>query len=182
MNFKKPLQANIAFLLCQFLLTVYAAAEGEIKDLKDFEYWDNGKVKQCAVYNASSGKLLAKAFCGNDGAVERIEKYDGYGNKVETALYDGAGRLTTGVDGWAAKRWWYDGYQLRAQISYDEYGKARERKAYSESGNLVLRQYKDDEDVDPYENAAMFKLLSGQNVAYYDSKGALEEVTRLLHE
>src|SRR5512136_823869 len=96
-----------AFLFFIAGFSVYSWAEGEVQNLKDFEYWDNGKVKRCIMYDVT-GRLKAKAFCRYDGTVEKVEKYDIYGNKAEEALYDENGKLKAGIDGWAAMRWWYD--------------------------------------------------------------------------
>jgi len=168
-------------ILLLSVLLIYAYAEGDIEDLKDFRYWDNGKVKDCTVYD-SQGRLKAKAFCRHDGTVEKVEKYDIYGNKAEEALYDQNGRLKTGIDGWAAARWWYDGRNLISQISYDEYGKPIERKQYSDSGKLVFRQYRDDIKTEPYEEASMALLLGSQNVKYYDSGGRLDDFANIVRE
>lgn len=154
-------------LIGSIFLSVNAAAEGEVQDLKDFEYWDNGKVKQCTVYG-TDGHLKAKAFCRYNGTAEKIERYDIYGNKIEQALYDDRGKLKTGIDGWAAMRWRYDGPVLVSQISYDENGVPIDKKFYSESGKLMARLYRDDERMDPYENAAMHILLGGKNIRYHE--------------
>lgn len=176
------LRKGIVFLFCLIFLSTYAGAEGDIESLRDFDYWDNGKIRQCTVYNVY-GRLKAKAFCRYDGTVEKIEKYDKYGNKIEEILYDGSGKLKKGIDGWAAMRWWYDGSQLVSQISYDEYGRPIERKSYSESGKLISRQYMDDDNLDPYEEANMALLLGQQNVRYYDpTSGRIEEDAELIRK
>jgi len=140
--------------------------EGDIGSLKQFDYWENGKVRQCTMYD-TNGRLKATAYCRHDGSVEKVEKFDNYGNKAEEALYDQKGALKTGIDGWAAMRWWYDGSHLVSQISYDEDGIPLERKQYGESGKLVFRQFRDElTDAKPYEGALMAMLLGGQNVPY----------------
>ncbi len=162
---------SLPILICLFFVASNVYAEGEVEGLKDFQYWDNGKVKQCTMYDAD-GRLTAKAFCRYDGTTEKVEKYDTYGNEVLEALYDEAGKLKTGIDGWAAMRWWYDGSQLISQISYDEDGKPIERKQYSESGKLILRQYIDDgSDLAPYEAASMAMMLGGHNLRYDAAQG-----------
>lgn len=171
-----------AILLYSTCALTDASATGEVKSLKDFQYWDNGEVRQCTVYDAGTGRLKAQVFCLYNGAIEKVEKFDDGGNKIEVSLYDGAGRLKSGIDGWAAMRWRYDGSQLVWQISYDEDGKPIERKFYSESGKLVMRLYRDDDTVNPYANAAMYMMLGGRNIGYYDSRRTLEEVTRVIKE
>lgn len=143
-------------------------AEGEVQGLKQYLYWENGKPRQCDMYG-KDGFVIARAhYRHEDGSIEKVERFDRQGNKVEEAKYDAAGKLKAGIDGWAARRWWYDGAILRSQISYDEYGRPFERKHYSDSGKLVLRQFLEKEDADPYEEAAMYLLLGPQNVKYYD--------------
>lgn len=153
-------------LLCG---SVSLFAEG-VQGLRDFQYWDNGKVRSCTLYD-KDGNLKAKAFCRHDnGTVEKIEKYDRYGNKIEESLYDQKGRLKKGIDGWAAMKWWYDGVNLVSQVSYDEEGRPIERKHFSESGRLVFRQYRDDVAFNPYEEANMALLLGANNMAYHDPR------------
>ena len=160
-------------LICSLIIAISAIliivvpclAEGEVESLKQIEYWDNGKIRQCTMYD-TDGRLKAKAFCRNDGTAEKIEKFDAYGNKTEEAFYDQRGVLKTGIDGWAAMRWFYGGYQLMSQISYDEDGVPIERKQYSESGRLMLRQYRDELDLSPYEGAQMHMMLGGRNIPY----------------
>ena len=171
----------VIFLSYLFCATTHAAAEGGVKDLRDFQYWENGNVRQAAVYDSVSGKLKAKAFCRTDGSVEKVEKYDSSGNKFEEAFYDDKGRLKAGIDGWAAMRWFYENFQLMSQATYDEDGRLIERKIYSPSGKLIFRQYRDSDDR-PHENAAMYMLLGGQNVSSYDTRGSLEEARGMMGE
>ncbi len=159
---------RLILLIACLLIAASAFAEGDVQGLKQYVYWDNGKLKQCDMYD-SDGILKARAFCRHeDGSAEKVERYDRYGNKVEEALYGPGGKLKSGIDGWAARRWWYDGATLRSQISYDEFGRPFERKHYSDSGKLVFRQFLDKDDLDPYEEATMHMLLGPQNVKYYD--------------
>jgi len=155
---------NLAII---FLILLSLAAdcfsEGEIKSLRQYEHWDNGTIKSCALFD-TNGVLKAKSFCRHDGTVEKVEKYDPAGNKIEEAFYDEKGKLRTGIDGWAAMRWWYEDSRLESQISYDETGTPMERRVYNESGRLVMRQYRHDIDFNPYEAANMAMLLGPQNV------------------
>lgn len=159
-------KAVLSFLFL-FLSAAVCFGEGEVKELRQYEYWDNGKIRSCAIYDVD-GRLKAKAFCGHDGVAEKVEKFDVYGNKISEALYDAKGKLKTGIDGWAAMRWWYDGSQLVSQVSYDENGVPMDKRIYSESGRLILRQYRDSANFDPYEGASMAMLLGNRNIPYYD--------------
>lgn len=154
-------------------------ADGEVKSLKKFEFWKTGKVKQCDVYDVN-GYLKAKVFCRSDGSIEKIERFNMLTKKTEEALYDGKGRLKTGIDGWAAIRWIYSGPVLLYEVAYDETGKPMEMKMYSESGRLVARRYRDDVNFDPYEQASMYMLLGGQSAAFYDPTVRKEDESDIL--
>lgn len=173
-------QRLLIFLAYSLFSSAYVLAEGNVRDLRDYRYWDNGNVRECTIYDVN-GSLKANYTYRYDGSVEKVEKFDGYGNKIEEALYDEKGRLKTGIDGWAAMRWWYEGYRRLSQITYDEYGRTVERKQFSESGRLMLRQYKDDEDEDlnPYEEASMAMLLGNRNLRYR-SREKMEEGSNLI--
>lgn len=164
------------------LIPTGASADGEVKNLKAFEYYDNGKVSKCTLYDSATGKLKGKAYCGADGSIQKIEKFNENGDMVEEALYDASGKLKAGIDGWAAMRWRYLDRHLMLQISYDEYGKPLERKYYSESGKLVMRLYRDDDTVNPYVNAAMYMMLGGGNIGYYDPRESYDEVNDLMKD
>lgn len=156
----------IASLLLLFSCYVSSGfCEGDVESLKQLDYWENGKLRQCTVYNVD-GRLASKVFCRDDGSVEKMEKFDTCGNKTEEALYDQKGKLKAGIDGWAAMRWWYEESRLISQIAYDEDGIPIERKQYGESGKLILRQYRDELDMNPYEGAQMYMMLGGRNIPY----------------
>ncbi|MDD5174446.1 MAG: hypothetical protein PHV48_06445 [Candidatus Omnitrophica bacterium] len=155
-------------------------AEGEVKGLKKVEYWKNtGKVKQCDVYDVN-GYLKVKVYCRFDGTIEKIERFNMIGKRVEEALYDGRGKLKTGIDGWAAIRWIYSGPMLMYEIAYDETGKPMEMKMYSESGKLIARRYRDDVNFNPYEQASMYMMLGGQSAAFYDTTLRKEDESDIL--
>jgi len=138
-------------------------AEGEIKSLRQYEHWGSGTIKSCTLFD-TDGLLKAKAYCRDDGTVEKVEKFNPTGDRTEEAFYDEKGKLKTGIDGWAAMRWWYNDGRLESQVSYDEVGLPMERRVYSESGRLIFRQYRHDIDFNPYEAANMAALLGPQNM------------------
>lgn len=144
-----------------------ACAEGQVEGLMDYQYWEDGKIRQCQAYD-TSGRLKAKAFCRRDGTVEKVEKYDAYGNKIQEALIDQNRKLKTGIDGWAIMRWDYRDSKLVAQTSYDELGRPIERKVYSEGGNLIMRQFRDSERLNPTEEAYMATVLGPNNIPCKD--------------
>ena len=174
------IKVKVAFLFLFFLMARFAYAEGEVKGLKKIQYWNNsGKVRQCDIYDVN-GYLKAVVFCYSDGTIQKIERFNMLGKRVENALYDGHGRLKTGIDGWAAIRWIYSGPTLLYEIAYDETGKPMEMKMYSESGKLISRRYRDDVSFDPYEQASMYMLLGGQSAAFYDSTVRKEDEDDLI--
>jgi antitoxin component YwqK of YwqJK toxin-antitoxin module len=140
-----------------------AISEGNVESLKDYKYWDDGKVRGADIYD-NNGRLRAKTFVRSDGSVEKLEKYDTYGNKVEMAYYDEKGRLRSGIDGWAATRWYYEGSRLVAEMSFDEDGNPLERRTYSESGRLTARFYRNADDLNPYKEASMASVLGDQGI------------------
>ena len=148
----------ISAVLCQALVAGPAAAEGTVEGLRDYKYWDDGKTRGCDIYD-KTGHLRARSFNRTDGTVEKIEKFDLSGNRVEEVLYDGNSKMRTGIDGWAAKRWWYDGSRLVSEMSYDEEGHPLSRRLYNEGGNLVAAQFANDANINPYEEANVRLLL-----------------------
>lgn len=157
------------FLFCGIIFIISSAyGDGEVKSLKKFAFWKTGKVRQCDVYDVN-GSLKASVYCRSDGTIEKIERFSMLGKRIEEALYDGHGKLRTGIDNWAAIRWIYSGPTLLYEVAYDETGKMMEMKMYSESGRLIARRYRDDVNFDPYEQASMYMLLGGQSAAFYDT-------------
>jgi hypothetical protein len=149
------------FSLC--IIPAGAYSEGNIDALKEYEYWADGKVRGCKVYD-KDGRLRTRSFCRADGTIEKVEKYDLTGNKVQEGHFDSKGKLTPGLDGWAVMRWQYDEEShLRAQISFDELGRPIERKVYSAGGKMVFRQFRDSDSLNPYEEMQMAMLLGGNN-------------------
>lgn len=162
------LKLTIVFLWCSLFVVSSSYGDGEVKSLKKFTFWKTGKVRQCDVYDVN-GYLKASVYCRSDGTIEKIERFNMLGKRTEEALYDGHGRLKTGIDGWAAIRWIYSGPILLYEAAYDETGKMMEIKMYSESGRLIARRYRDDVNFNPYEQASMYMLLGGQSAAFYDT-------------
>jgi hypothetical protein len=153
----------ISALCLSVCLVCECSGEGEVKSLRQYEHWDSGTIKSCSLFDAN-GELKAKAYCRHDGTVEKVEKFNRVGKRIEEAFYDEKGKLRTGIDGWAAMRWVYNDAHLESQISYDETGMPLERRVYSESGRLIMRQYRHDIEFNPYEDASMAMLLGPQNV------------------
>jgi hypothetical protein len=170
------------YFLIFTLATSLVYAEGEVKNLKEYEYRANGTPWRCTVYDPATGKMKGKIFFDGQGTLNKVERYDVAGQKTEAAFYDQKRRLKMGPDNWAAMRWYYQDSVLRLKISYDALGKPIERLFYGESGKLIGRMYRDDDNQNPYVNAAMHKLLGGNNVAFYDPQEAHNQVSRLLDD
>lgn len=154
----------LLLLLCISILPASVYCEGKIDALKEYEYWTDGKVRGCKVYD-TDGRLRTRSFCRPDGSVEKIEKYDNMGNKSQEGHFDPRGKLAAGLDGWAVMKWEYDAEShVRSQMSFDEMGRPIERKVYSEGGRMVMRQVRDSEKLNPYEEAQMAMFLGGANV------------------
>ena len=117
-NTDKHRIATIVFIIGIFIAS-NAYTDGEVKSLKKFVFWPTGKIRQCDVYDVN-GYLQATVFCRGDGTIEKIERFNMLGKKTEEALYDGRGKLKTGIDGWAAIRWIYSGPTLIYEVAYDE--------------------------------------------------------------
>lgn len=170
------------FFLCALFAAQVLYAEGDISNLKEYDYRSNGRPWRCSVYNAETGRIKGMVYYSPDGNINKMEKFDGDGKKTDEAFYDSKGRLALGPDNWAAMRWFYDQGVLRLRVSYDEQGKAIEKMFYDESGRLMGRMYRDDERVNPYVNAAMHRMLGGNNVAYYDPVESRHQATQLLED
>jgi hypothetical protein len=166
-KFQGNLLKGVAFvLLLAFAVSVPTTGycEGKIDALKEYEYWADGKVRGCKVYD-TDGRLRTRSFCRPDGSVEKIEKYDMAGNKVQEGHFDPRGNLTAGLDGWAVMKWEYDNdLHVRSQMSFDEMGRPIERKLYSEGGKMVMRQFRDSDNLNTFEEAQMAMFLGGANV------------------
>jgi hypothetical protein len=173
---------KLAILIAIILMVSSAHADGDVKNLKEYEYRANGQPWKCTVYDPATGKMKGIIYYDGEGTLNKVERFDPDGRKIEAAFYDGKRRLTIGPDSWAAMRWYYQDGVLRLRVSYDTLGKPIERLFYTETGKLIGRMYRDDEDVNPYVNAAMYRLLGGNNVAYYDPKIATDSLSQLADE
>jgi hypothetical protein len=155
-----------------FFAAVLCAGDAGADDMesKESEYWLNTQVKISREYDPWSG-LTNKNYFRDDGTLEKNEKYDTYGKRVEVSFYDNRGRLQEGVDGWAAIRWkWYEDGTLAEQSYYGPDGHLRQRKLFNSLGDLVARQLVDDGALNPYEQ---FRPVSVRRVTdiVYDQYG-----------
>lgn len=175
----RKFKSALLFIFLSASIALNAYCDGEVKSLKKFEFWNTGKVRRCDVYDVN-GSLNVTVYCRGDGTIEKIERFNMLGKKTEEALYDGKGKLKTGIDGWAAIRWLYSGPTLLYEVAYDETGKPMEMKKYSEGGRLIGRRYRDDVSFDPYEQASMYMLLGGNSAAFFDTTVRKEDESDII--
>ncbi len=174
--------AAALYISCIVLSASAAFADGEVKNLKAYEYRTSGTPWRCTVYDPMTGKMKGKIYYDGEGVLNKVERFDEMGGQTEAAFYDAKRHLKMGPDNWAAMRWYYQDSVLRLRVSYDALGKPIERLFFSESGKLIGRQYRDDENVNPYVNAAMYRMLGANNMGYYDPSESRDSVTRLADE
>lgn len=178
---------RIKLIAALFILTVFyffpagllpqepieSSDSSELNKPEELNYWDNGVVSEVMIYDPEKD-LHIKKYYTKEGELERIEKYNKYGLRVEESFYDAKGRLRLGVDGWAARRSKYIERKLFQETFYAEDGKPIERKTYNEDGRIVARQYINDGTMDPDEKLATEPLAGKQYVMFYDPNGNVE--------
>lgn len=143
--------------------------------------WENGALKETVVNDPDRNETI-RNFYDMQGALERVEKYDSAGNRVEVSLYDANGNLREGIDGWAAKRWRYIEGKLFQETTYGTDGKPRTRRTFNEYGRLIARQYMTDEDADPDDVIRKEPAYGSQAVIVYGPRGKVEKATRVVNE
>jgi|GEM_PF-2083544 hypothetical protein len=104
-------------------------------------------------YGGIGPGLTVKKCYRPDGSVQKVEIFDADGRKTGEAYYGADGRLDKNpVDDWAAAEWRYSGDRLAEERYYGEDGRLKERKLYSETGDLVDKDYYGGEkNIDEYE-------------------------------
>ena len=155
----------LGLLLCAF------TESGEQNKVAERDYWPNGNIKVVRKLDAN-GKIIAKGLCRADGTIEKLERYDKDGNKVEESYYDEDEDLKEGVDGWAARRRWYQDGVMREERFYAVDGRIMERRQYSQSGMLLRKQFVGDPGVEE-ESYAPQAGYGRELVEQYTSDGKL---------
>lgn len=157
---------------------ICAAQDSEVTEVSR---WDNGAIKETVVYDPEYG-ITIRNFYHQSGSLERVEKYDSFGNKIEISLYDANGNLREGLDGWAAKRWRYIDNKVFQETTYGTDGRPKARRTFSESGRLVARQYMTDGEGDPDDVIRKEPAYGTQAVIVYGPGGKVERATNVVNE
>lgn len=160
---------------------ISGAVTGQNAEVTEVTRWDNGAIKETVVSDPDLG-LTIRNFYDQQGALERVEKYDIRGNKVEISLYDAIGNLREGIDGWAAKRWRYIDGKIFQETTYGTDGKPKDRRTFNEYGKLVARQYMTDGDGDPDDIIRKEPAYGRQAVLVYGPGGKIERATNVVNE
>ncbi len=147
---------------------------------QECDYWDNGKVRVRRVYDRS-GNLTGVAYYRQNGTLEQSEKYGENGHKTEECYYNSMGRLKENMDGWAMMRWRYKNGNLVQECYYGSDGRLKECKQYNKEGDLVAKQYEED-NIDPDEEFNPGPTLAGETNEYYDSFGRPEGRTSVEYD
>lgn len=143
--------------------------------------WDSGAIKETVV-NDPEYNITIRNFYEQGGTLERVEKYDSLGNKIEISLYDASGNLREGLDGWAAMRWRYIDGKVFQETTYGIDGKPRSRRTFSESGRLVARQYMTDGEGEPDDVIRKEPAYGTQAVIVYGPSGKIERAANVVNE
>ena len=115
--------------------------------------------------------MVEKSYYYPDGSLEKMERYDEEGEKIEESNYANGGSLSEGIAGWAAKQWVYKDGQLRSESTYGSDGHLTERKIYNDQGDLVDRQYVGDGNIDPYEEFNRGSVVTKETDHFYNENG-----------
>jgi len=162
------------------ILASYSYAEQDAQ-VMEVSRWDNGAIKETVV-NDPEYNITIRNFYEQGGTLERVEKYDSLGNKIEVSLYDANGNLREGLDGWAAKRWRYIDGKIFQETNYGTDGKPKDRRTYSESGRLIARQYMTNGEMDPDDVIRKEPAYGTQAVIVYGPSGKVERATNVVNE
>jgi len=166
----------IVFIAC--ISCGYAVQEPEVTEVSR---WDSGAIKETVV-NDPEYNITTRNFYEQGGTLERVEKYDSAGNRIEVSLYDANGNLREGIDGWAAKRWRYIDGKIFQETTYGTDGKPRDRRTFSESGRLIARQYMTDGEIEPDDVIRKEPAYGTQAVIVYGPSGKVERATNVVNE
>jgi len=158
-------------LACAFILSTLLAVNIFAKE-DEFQYWPNGKVREGKRYNRE-GYLSEKVDCRTNGTIECRQWFDSLGHKIAEVNYDSQGRLDDNIRGWAAMKWLYKDGVARVRVAYGEDGLLKERKIYTEGGNLVNTQYFDDNSPGDERDRFDPNRAGYAQAEYYDQGGNL---------
>jgi antitoxin component YwqK of YwqJK toxin-antitoxin module len=175
---KKVLVVTLASIL---IVLGSIAAYSAVSDNTQYEYYDNGKVREAkSLY--PTGEVSSVKYYREDGSLESSVSYNTNGDKTEEANYNTSGTLRENEDGWAAMRWqYYPSGTTASESYYAADGSLKERKTYNEEGDLVDKQYVGDPDMDSEEYNPV-PPLAGETEEYYGPEGQNEGATALEYD
>lgn len=169
------------FIVGMIIFGASCCYAGQNSEVTEVSHWDNGAIKETVV-NDPQYNITIRNFYDQTGFIERVEKYDSLGNKIEISLYDANGNLREGIDGWAAKRWRYIDGRVFQETTYGTDGRPRDRRTFNEFGRLVARQYMTDGEVDPDDVIRREPAYGTQAVIVYGPGGKIERATNVVNE
>lgn len=132
---------------------------------EELDHYSNGKVSEKRQYY-SDGTLMEKDIYRDTGILERREHYDTYGHKTDESYYDEKGNLSSNMDGWASIGWKYKDGNIIEESYYGDNGQLKEKKIYNEQGDLVRKEYADEDNADPYEEFNPLPTMAGETIEY----------------
>ena len=156
----------------------FAAQSSEVTEVSR---WDSGAIKETVVSDPEYN-ITTRNFYEQGGSLERVEKYDVLGNRIEISLYDANGNLREGIDGWAAKRWKYIDGKVFQETHYGTDGKPKKRRTFNEYGKLVARQYMSDGDGEPDDIIRKEPAYGTHAVIVYGPSGKVERAANVVNE
>ncbi len=168
----------VIIIIVSGIQCVHAAQGTEVTEVTR---WENGAIKETVV-NDPEFNITIRNFYDQTGSLERVEKYDSLGNKIEISLYDANGNLREGIDGWAAKRWRYIDGKVFQETNYGIDGKPKDRRTFNEYGKLVARQYMSDGEGDPDDVIRKEPAYGTQAVIVYGPGGKIERAANVVNE
>ncbi len=148
---------------------IFQPEDAPEQKFEERDFWPNGQPKEYRKID-DEGRVLGKARYRNDGSLQKLEKFDAHGNMIAEARFDSSGKLDDSLDGWAAKRWLYEGGKLICENYYGEDDKLKERVYYDEYGAIAARQLVGDNRLDPNEEFSS-KVAGGQVIQYLNEDG-----------
>ena len=179
MIFMKTIPAVI--FLTAMIMSSCRASAAQNAEVTEVSRFDSGAIKETVVNDPEYG-ITIRNFYAQDGTLERVEKYDSRGNKIEVGLYDANGNLREGLDGWAAKRWRYIDGKIFQETNYGTDGKPMDRRTFNEYGKLVARQYMSDGEGEPDDIIRKEPAYGTQAVIVYGPGGKIERATNVVNE
>ena len=148
----------------------------------DCDFWKIGKPRECSRYDAQGNKAAVGYFRPN-GTLEKKERFNQDGQKIQEGYYDESGHLANSpVDDWAAMTWVYDQGRLAAESFYDDQGRLTQRNLYDGAGNLIDKQFFGKERLLPSEEFNPLLNFGEESEEFFDQEGGFESGSTVFYE